>query len=115
MIALALALLTAAVAGGAVLFVAHLRGRRVPAGAGYAHAALAVTGTLTLAVAVFGGATPRVVNAALLGLAFALLGGVFVLLFRLQGERPPLLMVALHALFGGIALALLAIGAGVFG
>lgn len=108
----ALIVLLAAVAGGGLLLARHLRGRPVPARWGYIHAALAVGGGALLAVAVFAGGAPRVVNAALLMLLFALIGGVFVLLFRLQGERAPLFMVVLHALFGALAVVLLAVGVG---
>lgn len=110
---LALGVLVVAVAFGGVLLARHLRGQAVAARWGYGHAGLAVLGVLALSWLVFTTPTPRVVNAALLMFAFAVLGGVFVLLFRLQGERPPLFMVALHAVFAVVGVVLLGLGLGV--
>ncbi|PWG62467.1 hypothetical protein DEM34_11825 [Spiribacter halobius] len=100
----------AAVVFGAALLARHLKARPVRAGWGYGHAGLAVLGVLALGWPVFTTPTPLVVNAALLMFAFAVLGGVFVLLFRLQGERPPLFMVALHAVFAAVGVVLLGLG-----
>lgn len=101
------ALLSLAVAGGVLLGALHARGRSVPLAAGIGHALLALTGTVVLAVAVWQQPRPLAVNAALLLFALALVGGVFNLLFRLQGERPPGFMIGLHGATAVVALAVL--------
>lgn len=101
------ALLSLAVAGGVLLGVLHARGRPVPFAAGIGHALLALTGTVVLAVAVWQQPRPLAANAALLLFALALVGGVFNLLFRLQGERAPGFMIVLHGATATVALAVL--------
>lgn len=103
-------LLSVAVAGGLLLGLAHALRTTVPWGAGLAHGALAFAGTVVLGVGI--GLAPRgpAVNTALLLFGLALIGGVFNLLFRLQGERPPGFMIGLHGATAAVALAVLWIG-----
>jgi hypothetical protein len=110
MLTTALAALVAAVLAGAGLAYRWSRSRPTPSGAGYAHGAVATLGVTLLLAAVFSEPTAKSVNAAALLLALALLGGGFVLVFRLQGERPPGFMVALHAGCAVVGTALLAYG-----
>lgn len=107
LVTIAAAVLSIAVIGGATLAHRHARGRRVAFALGLGHAALAATGLAVLAVAVFGASQPMAVNAALLLFALALVGGLFLLLFRLQQEWPPGFMMALHGATAAVALALL--------
>lgn len=102
--------LSAAVVGGALLAQAHARGRRVPFALGLGHAAVAAVGLVLLTLAVSRYAQPLAVNAALLLFFIALIGGAFLLLFRLQKEPPPGFMIVLHAGTAVTALALLWIG-----
>lgn len=102
-----IALLSLAVLGGVLLGCWHARGRPVPFAAGIGHGLLALAGIGVLAVAVWQQPRPLAVNAALLLFAIALVGGVFNLLFRLQGERPPGFMIALHGATAAVALAVL--------
>lgn len=100
-------LLSLAVAAGGLLAALNARRRRVALTAGIAHAGAAIAGLAVLGAAIVVEDQPLAVNAALLLFAIALLGGVFVLLFRLQGERPPMFMIALHGLTAAVALAVL--------
>lgn len=102
----AAAFLSLAVAGGVVLSVLNARRVHVPLVAGIAHAGTAIAGIALLLVGIATTDQPVAVNAALLLFAIALLGGVFVLLFRLQPARPPMFMIALH---GATAVAGLAV------
>jgi FtsH-binding integral membrane protein len=104
---IAAVLLSLAALVGGWLALRHLRGRGVPRSAGVAHASVAAAGVATLALAAAMVGLPKAANAALLCVVLALIGGVFVLLFRLQGERPPMFMVALHALAALVGVALL--------
>lgn len=106
-VTLAAVVLTIAVVGGATLAHRHARRRSVAFAAGLGHAGLAGAGLVLLASAVFGGAQPIAVNASLLLFAIALIGGLFLLLFRLQREPAPGFMIALHGATAGVALALL--------
>jgi len=107
LVLLAALLLSLAVAAGAVLAMLNIRHRRVPLTAGMAHAGAAIAGLALLGAGMAFEDQPLAANAALLLFAIALLGGVFVLLFRLQGERPPMFMVGLHGLTAAVALAVL--------
>ncbi len=102
--------LTAAVVGGAVLAQAHARRRPVPFALGLVHAGAATAGLVLLTLAVSRYTQPLAVNAALLLFFIALIGGAFLLLFRLQKESPPGFMIVLHAGTAVTALALLWIG-----
>lgn len=112
---LAAGLLSLAVAGGFVLGILHARGAAVPIAAGLAHAALALAGVVVLAAAVWRAAQGMAVNTALLLFVFAVIGGVFILLFRLQREPPPGFMIVLHGGTAAVALALLWVGIAVPG
>jgi hypothetical protein len=101
------AILLVAVLLGLTLAFRGLRGRRVTAAWGYAHGALALLAVVALAVLAFGAGLPLTGNAALTVASLALVGGVFNLLFRLQGERPPGFMILLHGAAGVVALVLL--------
>lgn len=103
-------ILSAALLGGALLARRHAHGRSTPLALGLGHGATALTGFVLLAIAVVQTAQPLAVNAAVLLFALALIGGLFVLVFRLQGEAPPGFMIALHAFTAGIALIMLWIG-----
>lgn len=107
MVTIAAAVLSLAVAGGAVLGHRHARGHPVAFALGLAHAALAIVGLAVLTAAVFSHGQPAAVNASLLLFAIALVGGLFLLLFRLQREPPPGFMIALHGATAAVALALL--------
>lgn len=102
--------LTAAVAGGAGLAQAHARGRPVPFAFGLVHAGVAAVGLALLTLAVSRYTQPLAVNAALLLFFIALVGGAFLLLFRLEKESPPGFMIVLHAGTAITALTLLWIG-----
>lgn len=102
--------LTVAVAGGAALAQAHMRRQMVPFAFGLVHAGIALAGLALLTLAVGRYTQPLAVNAALLLFFIALVGGVFLLLFRLQKESPPGFMIVLHAGTAVTALALLWIG-----
>lgn len=103
-------LLSLAVAGGLAMAVLHIRRARVLFAWGLGHAALATAGIVLLAFGVVRESQSPAINSALLCFALAAVGGVFVLLFRLQGESPPGFMIGLHAAFAALALALLWIG-----
>jgi len=103
-------LLSLAVAGGLGLGLLHARRVPVRFGAGLAHAGLALGGIVVLALGVVRTTQPVTINSALLVFALAAVGGIFVLLFRLQREPPPGFMIALHGLAGAIALGLLWFG-----
>lgn len=110
LISISATLLSLAVAGGLTMGVLHMRRARVPFAAGLGHAALAVAGVVVLAVGVVQESQPLTVNSALFCFALAAVGGVFILLFRLQGERPPGFMIALHGVVAAFALGLLWFG-----
>lgn len=103
-------LLSLAVAGGLTMAVLHIRRSRVWFAAGLGHAALAAAGIVLLAFGVMRESQPMAINSALLCFALAAVGGVFVLLFRLEGESPPGFMVGLHGAMAGLALVLLWVG-----
>lgn len=107
LISISATLLSLAVAGGLTMGVLHIRRSRVPFAAGLGHAALAVAGVIFLAVGVVRESQPITINSALFCFALAAVGGVFILLFRLQGERPPGFMIALHGVAAAFALGLL--------
>jgi hypothetical protein len=102
--------LTIAVVGGALLAAAHARRRRVPFLLGLGHAGVATVGLVLLTAAVARQPQPLAVNAALLLFFIALVGGAFLLLFRVQKEAPPGFMIVLHAGTAITALALMWIG-----
>jgi len=106
LVPLAAVLLSLAVAGGVILAVLNARRTHVPLVAGLVHAGSAIAGIVLLMIGVALTDQPVAVNAALLLFAIALVGGVFVLLFRLQPARPPMFMIALH---GATAVAGLAV------
>lgn len=110
LVPVAASILSLAVAGGLVLGLLHARRARVPFAAGIGHALLALAGIVTLAIAVWSQSQPPAINAALLLFAIALVGGVFVLLFRLQRESPPGFMIVLHGGTAAVALAVLWLG-----
>ena len=83
------------------------RRRSTPLPHGLLHATLGVATVLATTAAAFAGATVKPLNASLLFLGFALIGGLFILVFRLQGETPPMFMVYLHAASAAIAFGLL--------
>ena len=91
---------------GLTLGAALIRKHPYPASVGYLHGVVAAGGVVLLAIPVFAHPQRMPVNSALLLFCFAVIGGVFILLFRLQRERPPVFMVVLH---GGLALAGLAV------
>lgn len=101
MLWIALIVLAAAATGGLTLAVAVVRQRPLPAPIGYLHGVIATSGVVLLGVVVFSTSQRMPVNSALLLFCLALIGGAFVLLFRLQKELPPPFMVILH---GGVAL-----------
>lgn len=103
-------ILSLAVAGGLVLGLSHARRVRVPFVAGIGHALLALTGVVVLAIAAWNESQPAAINAALLLFLIALIGGVFILLFRLQREPPPGFMIVLHGGTAAVALAVLWLG-----
>ena len=109
-------IVSAAVAASAVVLGLHLA-RRAAAGTplplpyGLAHGALGLASVVLLGVAAFSGGTLKLVNAALLFYCLALVGGLFVLVFRLQGQPPPMFMVYLHAASALLASALLGLAA----
>lgn len=105
LVATTLAVLTVLV--GACLALRAARRRRTPLWAGLLHATLGMATVVVAAAAAFAGATAKLLNAGLLFLGFALVGGLFVLLFRLQGEAPPMFMVYLHAASAIVAVCLL--------
>lgn len=107
-----LMLIGALAAAATVLLGAYLArraalGRAGPLAAGLAHAALGLATVSAVTLAAFSGETAKLLNAALLFFGFALIGGLFVLVFRLQGEPPPLFMVYLHAASAVLAICLL--------
>lgn len=102
--------LSLAVAGGLLLGVLHARRIEVPFPAGLAHAGVAIAGIALLLVGIAVEEQAVAVNTALFLFAIAAIGGVFVLLFRLQHERPPMFMVALHGGTAILGLAVLWIG-----
>lgn len=106
MLWIALTVLTIAAVGGLTLAAAVARRRPFPAPIGYLHGAVGLSGVVLLALAVFARPQAMPVNTALLMFSIAVIGGLFVFLFRLQHEPPPLFMVILH---GGVALAGLAL------
>ena len=103
-------LLSAAAAFGAGLALVRLRGADVPLATGIAHGSLALAGVVALGAAVWRTEQPIPVNATLLYFTLGLLGGLFVLLFRLDGDAPPGFMIVLHAAVALLALVLLWIG-----
>lgn len=110
MLWIALVVLAVAAAGGLTLAIAIVRQRPFPASVGYLHGAVGLSGVVVLAIAVFARSQGLPVNSALLLFSFAVVGGLFVLLFRLQRELPPTFMVILHGVAALTGLALLLIG-----
>lgn len=86
------------------------RGRSAALIHGLGHAAVAATGVLTLSVGVFGGASNKLVNSALFFFVLALIGGLFILIFRVQREPAPLAVIYLHASSALLAWGLLLAG-----
>ena len=113
MVVIAAGLLSLAVAGGLALALLHARGRAVAPAAGLVHAGIALAGVGLLGLAVWRDTPGMAVNTALLLFVLAAIGGVFNGLFRMQGERPPGFMIALHGATAAVALTVLwlAIGA----
>lgn len=109
-IPVALGIFTCAMGLGLDLARRALRGRPAPLIYGLSHAAMAVAGVVTLGVGVFGGPTGKLVNSALLFFLLALVGGLFLLVFRIQREPPPMAVVYLHASGALLAWGLLLVG-----
>jgi len=74
-----------------------LRGRPASLTYGLSHAATAAAGVVTLSFGVFGGSAGKLINSALFFFVLALIGGLFLLIFRIQREPPPMAVVYLHA------------------
>lgn len=106
----ALTVLAIAAAGGLTLAAAIVRQRPFPAPIGYLHGAIGLSGVVLLAVAVFSHHQIMPVNTALVLFALTLVGGLFMLLFRLQREPTPGFMVVLHGIMALVALAVLLVG-----
>ena len=104
---LAAILLTLAVVGGGTLATRRIRGRGVAFMYGLAHGGLATAGIVLLGLAAILASQSALVNAALLLFCLALVGGLFLLIFRLQREPPPGFMIALHGATAVFALVLL--------
>ncbi|MBA1147618.1 hypothetical protein H0Z60_11200 [Ectothiorhodospiraceae bacterium WFHF3C12] len=103
-----------ALAGAALALGLHLArraalGRAGSLASGLSHGGLGMATVLAVGAAAFTGGTLRLLNAALLFYCLALVGGLFVLIFRLQREPPPMFMVYLHAASAVAATFLLAI------
>ncbi len=103
-------LVALAVAAGAALAALHALGYRIPGTAGLGHGVLATIGVAALAAAVFTAERPPAVNAALLCLALAWIGGGFNLLFRRQMGSAPGFMISLHGAIAGLGMILLVVG-----
>lgn len=110
MLWITLAILAVAAAGGLTLAIAVMRQRPYPASIAYLHGAVASSGVVLLAIAVFAGSQTMPINSALLLFGFALAGGLFNLVFRLQREPAPVFMVILHGAMALAGLAVLVIG-----
>lgn len=105
--ALSALLLTVAATGGVAVASRHLRGVPVPLGLGLAHGVAASLGVLALTLAAVTGGNELRVNMALGCFVLALIGGAFNLLFRLEGDKAPGFMIALHAFAAVVGLILL--------
>jgi len=102
LIVLSAVILACAILAGAVMAGRRIRELPVPLGVGLAHAGVAVTGLALLATGVFSQEQPVAVNAALLLFSLAFIGGIFLLVFRLDDGKPPRFMIFMHA-FAAIA------------
>jgi len=109
-VAIAAAILACTVLAGVVMASRRTRRLPVPLGAGLAHGGAAVTGLVLLATGVFGAEQPVTVNAALLMFALAFIGGLFLLLFRLDDGKPPGFMIFMHGSAAVVGLGLLIAG-----
>lgn len=78
---------------------------------GMTHAGLGLATVAAVGAAAFVGGTMRLLNASLLFYSLALIGGLFVLIFRIQREPPPMFMVYLHAASAAVATLLLVMAA----
>lgn len=110
MLWIAFTVLTIAAVGGLTLAAAVMRQRPFPAPVGYLHGAIGLSGVVLLAIVVFASSQGMPINTALLLFCIAVIGGLFVFLFRLQHEPPPAFMVILHGAVALVGLAVLYVG-----
>lgn len=103
---LAVLVLSATAAAGLGLAWCHMQGRRVRLPVGLAHATGGVIGVVLLTAAALAAGTDYRLNSALICLTLALIGGAFILIFRLEGDSAPGFMIGLHALAAISALVL---------
>jgi hypothetical protein len=96
----------AAALGGLVLAASLLRGRLAPWALSLVHAALGALGVVLTLIAVLDGAVGA--RIALIVLAVAALGGLFLASFHLRDRPGPKPVVLLHALLAVAGVALLA-------
>lgn len=92
---------------GALLLARRLTGRHVRPSWGWCHGVLAIAALAWALASIWGVGAVLTANAGVFCLVLAAIGGAFVALFRLQGERPPLFMVWLHAVAAVLGVGLL--------
>jgi hypothetical protein len=86
------------------------RQQRIASSTAVAHVGFGLGAIGLLAIQVFSGPRVMLFNDALLLYAFAAVIGGLLLVFRIDKQSPPLLVVALHALFAVVGLSLLVAG-----
>ena len=108
---IAAVLLSLAASVGVGLAWWHLHRRPVRLAAGLAHAAVGALGLGVATAAAVAAGSDYQLNSALVCLVLALIGGGFMLVFRLEGDSAPGFMILLHALaaLGGLVLVWLAV------
>lgn len=101
----------AAMVAGGFLTTRVIKRERISLGMGLGHAVIGLAAIGLLAIQVFRGPRVMLLNDALLLFSFTATVGVLLLVFRIDKQPPPLLVVALHALFAVVGLGLLISGA----
>lgn len=106
--ALAMVLFSLTLAGGLGVAVYAARRHRAPL-VGYLHGALALSGVAVLFERIARGPANLGMNSALFLFVIAVAGGLFVALFKIRREPPPLAFVLIHASVGCAAFVVFAL------
>ncbi|HKK13046.1 MAG TPA: hypothetical protein VKA14_00105 [Gammaproteobacteria bacterium] len=110
MVTLIVVLFLLAAGGGLWLARKAARRERVSTPVALGHAAVAVLALGLLTQRVVSGPKVLLLNDALLLFVFAALGGLLLLVFRLDREPPPMMVIFLHGLVAAIGLSVLVTG-----
>ena len=100
---LALVLFSLTLVGGFSIAVYGLRAHRGLPVAGYAHGALGLAALAALFERVAHGPVNLGFNSAVFLFALTVVGGLFLALFKLRREAPPLAFILIHGTVGAVA------------